>query len=114
MQIHLAKAVYLVGLIVYVTIRGVFGGRTKHNEKTVKRVDTRDRVLVAAVFAGSFILPLLYVFTPLFHFADYRVSDWVMWCGVGVMIGGSGYSGGRTSILVLTGRSRSRCARAMS
>ncbi len=86
MQIHLAKVVYLVGLIVYVTTRGVFGARTKHNEKAVSRVDARDRALVAAVFAGTFFLPLLYVFTPLLRFADYRLPAVVMWCGAMVMI----------------------------
>jgi hypothetical protein len=85
-SLHLAKITYLVGLIVYVTVRGVFGARTKGNEKVVSRVDWRDRVLVGAVFAGSFIVPVLYVFTPLFRFADYRAPGFVMWCGAPVMV----------------------------
>jgi hypothetical protein len=50
---------YLVGLIVYIGIRGVFGRRTKHNEKVVSRVDIVDRALVALVFLGSILLPAL-------------------------------------------------------
>jgi len=30
------NVVYLVGLIVYIGIRGIFGGRTKRNEKVVE------------------------------------------------------------------------------
>ena len=64
MRMQAWNLVYLVGLIVYIGIRGVFGGRTKRNEKVVSRVDRVDRALVALVFVGSIILPALYLFTP--------------------------------------------------
>jgi protein-S-isoprenylcysteine O-methyltransferase Ste14 len=86
MRIYVAKFCYLTGLIIYVAIRGVFGARTKKNEKAVSRVDGRDRALVGAVFVGSFILPVLYLFTPLLRFADYRLANVVMWVGLFVMI----------------------------
>jgi protein-S-isoprenylcysteine O-methyltransferase Ste14 len=86
MPVHVAKVCYLVGLIVYVAIRGVFGRRTKRNEKVVSRVGVCDRALVAAVLMGSFILPVLYVFTPLFRFADYQLPTFAMWCGLAVMV----------------------------
>src|SRR5437764_11383742 len=71
----------LMGLIVYVTTRGVFGGRTKHNQKLVRQMDARACALVAAVFVATFLLPLLYVFTALLRFADYGMPAAVMWCG---------------------------------
>jgi protein-S-isoprenylcysteine O-methyltransferase Ste14 len=86
MRIQVWNIVYFVGLIVYVTIRGVFGGRTKTNEKVVSRVDTRDRALVAVVFIGSVVLPALYLFTSWLRFADYRLPAFVPWCGATVMI----------------------------
>src|SRR5712691_2781068 len=78
--------VYLVGLIVYIAIRGVFGGRTKRNQKVISRVDTRDRALVGAVLVGSMVLPALYLFTPWLGFADYRLPPFLLWCGAAVML----------------------------
>jgi protein-S-isoprenylcysteine O-methyltransferase Ste14 len=86
MRIQVWNLVFLIGMIVYVSIRGVFGGRTKRNEKVVSRVDTRDRALVAVVFLGSIILPALYLFTPWLGFADYRLPAFIPWCGAVVMV----------------------------
>ena len=71
MRINIGNLVYLVGLIVYVAIRGVFGGRTKGNEKLISRVSVSDRLLVGVVFIGNIVLPALYLFTPWLGFADY-------------------------------------------
>lgn len=71
MRINSWNLVYLVGLIVYITIRGVFGGRTKGNKKLVSRASVSDRALVGVVFVGNIILPGLYLFTPWLGFADY-------------------------------------------
>jgi protein-S-isoprenylcysteine O-methyltransferase Ste14 len=81
MRIEPWNLVYLVGLIVYISIRGIFGGRTKRNEKLVSRVDKRDRALIALVFIGSVILPALYLFTPWLSFADYSLPRFVPWLG---------------------------------
>jgi protein-S-isoprenylcysteine O-methyltransferase Ste14 len=86
MRIQTWNLVYLVGLIVYIAIRGVFGGRTKRNQKVVSRVDTRDRALVALVSVGSILLPALYLFTPWLGFADYRWPQLLPWCGAAAMI----------------------------
>src|SRR5256714_14465295 len=97
MRIQPWNFVYLIGLVIYIAIRGVFGGRTKANEKVVSRVDWRDRALVGAVFIGNIVLPALYLFTPWLDWADYggwKMEDrrWEMgwlamipWCGVVVM-----------------------------
>lgn len=84
MRIDFGTIVYLVGFVVYVAIRGVFGGRTKGNEKAVSRADAIDRALVGLVFIGNIILPGLYLFTPWLGFADYgrcaiRDSGCEMW-----------------------------------
>src|ERR1700682_255684 len=86
MRIPVWNLVFLIGVIVYVSIRGVFGGRTKGNEKVVSRVDTHDRALVAVVFLGSIIVPALYLFTPWLRFADYRLPAFIPWCGAVVMV----------------------------
>jgi protein-S-isoprenylcysteine O-methyltransferase Ste14 len=97
MRIQVWNVVYIVGLVVYIAIRGVFGGRTKGNEKSVSRVDWRDRALVGFVFIGNIVLPALHLFTPWIDSADYAgcaTGDprcemrWAIlhWCGAAIMI----------------------------
>lgn len=86
MRIQAWNLVFLIGVIVYVWIRGVFARRTKRNQKVVSRVDTCDRVLLAVVVLGNVILPALYLFTPWLGFADYRLPAFVPWCGVATMV----------------------------
>ena len=77
---------YLFGLIVYISIRGRFAERTKHNEKVLSRVDVSDRALVAFVFTGSIILPVVYLFTSWLAFADYILPTFISWSGLAVMV----------------------------
>ena len=86
MRIHFGTVVYLVGFVIYVAIRGVFGGRTKGNQKAVSRADAIDRALVGLVFIGNIVLPGLYLFTPWLEFADYRQPMIVPWGGAAVMV----------------------------
>jgi protein-S-isoprenylcysteine O-methyltransferase Ste14 len=86
MRIQAWNLVFLIGVLVYVSIRGVFGGRTKGNQKVVSRVDVRDRMLVAVVFVGNIILPALYLFTPWLGFADYHLPAFIPWCGAVTMV----------------------------
>lgn len=86
MRIDFGPAVYLVGFVVYVAIRGVFGGRTKGNRKAVSRADAIDRALVGLVFIGNIVLPALYLFTSWLGFADYRQAAVVQWSGAVVML----------------------------
>jgi len=86
MRIQAWNLVFLIGVIIYVSIRGVFGGRTKRNQKVVSRVDTRDRALVAVVIVGNMVLPALYLFTPWLAFADYRLPAFIPWSGAVVMV----------------------------
>ena len=83
----LAKIIFVVG---YVAANFVI--RTPHikahhrlpirsNRKT--RLDT---ALFLSVGVGGFLLPLFYVFTPLFSFADYSIPRWIGWTGVAVLV----------------------------
>lgn len=86
MRAATANHIYLLGLILYISIRGRFGARTKTNEKIVSRAPPGDRVLVGLVFLGSIVLPATYLFSPWLRFADYHLPSALMWCGVAVMI----------------------------
>jgi protein-S-isoprenylcysteine O-methyltransferase Ste14 len=77
--------VYLIGFAVFFWIRYVFVKRTKSERKTVSRFDRLERILLAAMFPPSVVFPLVYVFTPLLTFADYRLPVLVPWCGAVVM-----------------------------
>jgi len=86
MRIQAWNIVFLIGVIVYVWIRGVFGGRTKRNQKVLSRADTRDRTLLALVVVGNIILPALYLFAPWLAFADYHLPAFIPWCGAVAMV----------------------------
>src|SRR5437868_12112214 len=73
MRVQGWNLVFLVALIAYVTIRGVFARQTKSNEKLVRQNDACERALLVAVGIGSLLLPLLYLFTNWLGFADYRL-----------------------------------------
>lgn len=77
--------VFLAGFAAYVVIRGVFSSRAKGNEPALSRVDACDRGLMVLVFAGSLLLPVVYLFTPLLSFADYRLPSFAPWLGTAVM-----------------------------
>jgi protein-S-isoprenylcysteine O-methyltransferase Ste14 len=85
MRMPPSNLVFLIGFIAYVSIRGVFGLRTKHNEKTIRRMDGREVASLAVVGVGSLMLPVLYLFTPWLGFADYRLAAAAPWVGTGVM-----------------------------
>jgi len=85
MKIQPWNLVFLAGFILYISIRGIYGRRTKGNEKTVSRLDAQDQILMGLVGTGNVLLPVLYLFTPWLAFADYRLPEWAPWCGVIVM-----------------------------
>ena len=77
--------VFLIGFIAYMGIRGVFERRTRGTEKTVRRIDACERILLVMVISTSLLLPMLYLFTAWLAFADYRLPAFVPWCGVVAM-----------------------------
>jgi len=81
-----SNIVFLVGFIVYVTIRGVFERRARINEKIVRRLDAVEKTLLFFVGIGSLLLPVLFLFTPLLAFADYRLPVFAPWLGTALMI----------------------------
>jgi protein-S-isoprenylcysteine O-methyltransferase Ste14 len=82
MHLQSSNLIFLAILLTYIGIRGVFAQRTKSNEKVISKVDARDRILLLAVFIGSTLLPLVYLFTRWFAFADYQLPRPALWCGI--------------------------------
>lgn len=80
------NVVFLAGFAVYFWIRRVFFQHTKNEKKTVSRFDRSEKILLAAMFPPVILLPLLYLFTPLLAFADYRLPPLVPWFGAVTMV----------------------------
>lgn len=78
---HPSNIVFLVGFVVYLLIRNEFGRRTKVVEREISRVDTAEKLLMGIVFFGNLLIPVLYLFTPFFGFADYRMPVAAQICG---------------------------------
>jgi protein-S-isoprenylcysteine O-methyltransferase Ste14 len=78
--------VFLVGFAVYVGIRHVYAARTKGEERVESRIDGLERSLLPVVFLGSLLFPVLYLFTPVLSFADYRLPGPLPWIGAAVML----------------------------
>ena len=77
--------VFLIGFIVFFWIRHVFINHTKGEAKAVSRFDGLEKILIAIMFPGTLVFPLIYLFTPLLGFADYELSGWIRWPGVALM-----------------------------
>jgi len=78
--------VFLVGFIVYVTIRGVFKTRSKNVETVDDRVDRLEKALLLIVIPGALLLPLIYLFSNWLAFADYRILTFAKWLGTFFMV----------------------------
>ena len=86
MRIQPWNLFFLICWIVYVFIRGVFKGRTKHNELRLRRMDAVEKTLLAIVIPGGLFLPVVYLFTPWLAFADYHLAMFAPWCGAVLMM----------------------------
>lgn len=80
------NGVFLGGLVVFFWIRHVFLNRTKCEKKSVSRFDRLEKILLAVMFPPTLLLPVLYLFTPLLAFADYRLPAVVPSCGALTML----------------------------
>jgi protein-S-isoprenylcysteine O-methyltransferase Ste14 len=66
-------------------IRHVFQERTKGVKKAVSRIDGLEKTLLVMVITSGLLLPVLYLFTPLLAFADYRLPVIVQCLGTAIM-----------------------------
>jgi len=80
--------VFAIGFVVYVLTRAKFARLSKNNEPADRRVGLQEKVLLPAMLITGLLFPVLYLFTPLFSFADYELPDWAHACGLGIMVAG--------------------------
>ena len=84
-NLHSTNIVFLIGLVIYVAIRKHYMTRLQYAETEVNAIDQKDRILMAAVALTVIVLPVLYLLTPLFSFADYALSWKLRILGSGVI-----------------------------
>ena len=80
--------VFVIGFVIYVATRGRFASRTKDIESMERRIGLQEMVLLPAMLITSLLFPVIYLFTPLFSFANYELPDWIHWCGLPIMVAG--------------------------
>src|SRR5262245_34116695 len=78
-------AVFFLGFAIYTATRGVYARRLKNVQSVHRQVDGLEKALLLMVIPAGLLLPLLYLFTPLLNFANYRLSAFAPWCGVVLM-----------------------------
>ena len=77
---------FLVGLVIYFWTRHCFIKQTAGEKKVVSRIDTTEKILLGLVSIGVLLFPILYLFTPLFSFADYSLPSIARWSGAPILI----------------------------
>jgi protein-S-isoprenylcysteine O-methyltransferase Ste14 len=71
MHLWIPKATIILGILVVVAIRVPYGRRSSQVKVIKSKRGRLEIVLLSAMWLGSVILPLLWVSTPVFSFADY-------------------------------------------
>jgi protein-S-isoprenylcysteine O-methyltransferase Ste14 len=71
MHLWIPKATIILGILVVVAIRVPYGRRSSQVKVIKSKRGRLEIVLLSVMWLGSVILPLLWVSTPVFSFADY-------------------------------------------
>ena len=82
---RLPDAIFVLGFVIYATIRGVYESRCKRVPSKVRHLDRRERTLLAVTAVGIVLLPALYLLTPWLDFAAVSLPAWAPWSGTGIM-----------------------------
>jgi protein-S-isoprenylcysteine O-methyltransferase Ste14 len=80
---NIFKIIYFIEFVVVVIVRKIFTARHKKMDFAVDKKSKGDILLLALDGIGMTI-PLFYVFSTWFDFADYHLPDLVAWIGTGL------------------------------
>src|SRR5579862_4585452 len=83
----IAKAVIVAASIVMVVIRAPHGQRSRAAKVTTDRRGRLENVLLAMAMVG-FVIPLIWVVSPLFAFADYPLRPGALASGIVFLVVG--------------------------
>ena len=71
MHLWIPKATLILGIVAVVAIRAPYGRRSSQVKVIKSKRGKLEIILLSVMWLGSVILPVLWVSTPLFSFADY-------------------------------------------
>jgi protein-S-isoprenylcysteine O-methyltransferase Ste14 len=86
MTLLIAKLIWGLGCVAYVVIRYPHQRRARKTAVAQRRVDWREKMLMAISFSGLFLVPLFYVLTDRPALATYPFSQAAAWIGAVVLI----------------------------
>ena len=75
------KIIYFVELVLITVVRSLGTSKYRRLETKVDRSSTLDTILLALNGIGM-LVPIFYVFSTWFDFADYSLPAWARWIGV--------------------------------
>jgi protein-S-isoprenylcysteine O-methyltransferase Ste14 len=73
MNSWIGKTAFLLGLVVFVAIRVPHDKRSKETKIAESRKGALEGTLLVLMGIGGFVLPLAFILSPLFSFADYAL-----------------------------------------
>ncbi len=88
MQDRFFIIVYFCGVIVGTVLRSWYTRAYRTNTIVSENRSRLDSVLMVIPAFGMLILPLVYAFSDMLNFADYRLSPWAGWVGTAQFTGG--------------------------
>ena len=77
------KIIYFIELVVITAVRSAGTARFRRESTREDRSNALDNVLLALNGVGM-VIPIFYVFSTWFDFADYSLPVWLSWVGVGI------------------------------
>jgi protein-S-isoprenylcysteine O-methyltransferase Ste14 len=83
----IAKAVILAASVVMVAIRAPHGQRSRRVKVVAHRKGGRETALLALAWAGFFV-PLIWIASPVFSFAEYRLRAGPLAAGIACFVAG--------------------------
>jgi protein-S-isoprenylcysteine O-methyltransferase Ste14 len=78
--------IWLASFSAICAIRTPYALRSRGNVITESRDDRTDRLLIAGMAVGGFVLPFIYLATPLLDIADYDLPGWATALGAGLQV----------------------------
>jgi protein-S-isoprenylcysteine O-methyltransferase Ste14 len=81
------KMVFLAGYLALFFIRWPFVAQGRRQAVASRHVDVQERILLAMMGIAWMLLPIVWVATPLFAWAEYATPEWVRWLGVLFSVG---------------------------
>jgi protein-S-isoprenylcysteine O-methyltransferase Ste14 len=83
----LFEIIYWAAMIAEMAIRAPINKQRKQQKISDQRISSQEKALLAILFFGMFILPLVYSASPWLDFASYSLPAWANWLGVALILG---------------------------